>query len=108
MIFPKLKAVVEIENYSGTEFDAWEIMQTKGIYLIELSAETSFVETGTFVYRLAEYGRENDFESGLKPQKVFREILSKEILIVQGGLQAVNKNAEVISPGCCFGLESWR
>jgi hypothetical protein len=35
-MFPKLKAVVEIENYSKTEFDAWEILPTEGLNFIDL------------------------------------------------------------------------
>jgi hypothetical protein len=99
---PKLEAVVEY--YPPDNFKAWAILQTKKYIFIRLWGQNTPEEIGSVVAQIADY---NQINTNREAKKIIEKLLEAESLIVGGGIQAVDANSKIISPGCCCGLEEW-
>jgi len=102
---PCLQAVVEAPFYEDAPLFPWAIANHKPFSPISLHGDMTHEEVGLIFSQLVNY---NGLESQGNVNKVLHQVLESEALILPGGIQAKKGAAQVISPSCCCGLESWR
>lgn len=100
---PSLQAVVEILWYEQRSY-LWSVASYKPYSFIELSGNMTDDEVGLIFAQLVDY---NKLKGECKTNKLLHQIIQADKLILPGGIQASMAN-QVISPGCCCGLEMWR
>ncbi len=100
----QLQAIVEAPNYEDEFLCPWEVAEFEPLSRIRLSAKITYPEIGLVFAQLAKCNKiklEND------KQTILKQILADDCLVLPGGIQVVQKR-DIISPGCCCGLETWR
>jgi hypothetical protein len=99
-----LQAVIEFYGVEPESACPWEVVGSRELSWIRLSAEMSELEIGAFFVQLAGY---NQIDRSGSRDGILRDLIASDGLVLAGGIQAVS-GEQVITPSCCCGLEGWR
>lgn len=102
-----------LETYEARDFTIWPVAGHPEGRFLSLSADLSPRQVGTAMAVLTTYNkglpRKRGERLAVDGMHQVRRLLTAECVVAPGGLRVRDTVTGVTaSPGCCFGLESWR
>ena len=103
---PHLQAIVEVCQDKNKPLCPWTTTADfKRCRFIRLSGKMTEQEVGLIIAELVTY---NQLDTNGNTNNVLHRVIQAETLILPGGIQVRATADQIITPGCCCGLERWR